>query len=148
MRFSKVLLKFVSETFSKKLLQSEGQLISWSFLYKAFHKQTTREIKCLRKLPKVLLNLPVRSSLGSYFRVLCESSKRSALFTEERNAKLQSKLRENHPKSIVLRSSYQRFPIRKVGLQNFVIFTGKTFRSATLLKRDSNTGVFLWILEF
>ena len=49
---------------------------------------------------------------------------------------------------------------KKVGLKNFAIFIGKhlcwslfsiklqTFRSATLLKVDSNTGVFLWILEF
>ena len=48
---------------------------------------------------------------------------------------------------------------KKAVLKNFSIFTGKylcsvlfliklrTFRSATLLKRDSNTSVFLWILR-
>ena len=69
---SKVLLEFVSETFSKYLLQSDGQFALWSFLYKPFY--TIREIKHFREFPKVLLNLSVRPSPGS-FKVLYESSK-------------------------------------------------------------------------
>ena len=57
------------------------------------------------------------------------------------------------------RSSHRRFYIREALLTNFPIFTGKhlswslfliklqSFRSATLLKRDPNTGVFLWVLQ-
>ena len=56
------------------------------------------------------------------------------------------------------RSSHQRRSIKKAVLKNFSIFTAKhlcwssflikfqTFRSATLLKRESSTSVFLWIL--
>ena len=40
---------------------------------------------------------------------------------------------------------------KKANLKNLAILAGNTcvgaFRSATLLKKDSNTGVFLWILE-
>ena len=41
---------------------------------------------------------------------------------------------------------------KKAVLKSFAIFSGKhlcwgLFRSATLLKRDSNTGSFLWILQ-
>ena len=58
-----------------------------------------------------------------------------------------------------VRSSHQRCCIRKLFLNNFAISTGntcagvfffknlQTFRLATLLKRDPNTGVFLWILQ-
>ena len=37
----------------------------------------------------------------------------------------------------------------KIGVpKNFAILTGKqAWKPATLLKRDSNTGVFLWILQ-
>ena len=94
---SKVLLEFVSETFSKYLLQSDGQFALWSFLYKPFY--TIREIKHLREFPKVLLNLSVRPSPGS-FKVLYESSKWPASFVEERNAKLLSEMRENHAKCV------------------------------------------------
>ena len=57
------------------------------------------------------------------------------------------------------RSSHQRCSIEKAVLKSFVIFTGKYLRwsfllidlqasrPAALLKRDSNTGVFLWILQ-
>ena len=57
------------------------------------------------------------------------------------------------------RSTNQRCSMKKAVLKNFAIFTGKSlclslyliklqaFRSATLLKRDFNTGVFLWILR-
>ena len=56
------------------------------------------------------------------------------------------------------RSSHQRYSI-KARLENFAIFTRKhlcwslflvklqAFRAAILLKRDSNKGVFLWILQ-
>ena len=57
----------------------------------------------------------------------------------------------------IFRSSHQRCSIKAV-LKNFTIFTTRkhlgwslfliklqTLRPATLLKRDSNTGVFLWI---
>ena len=55
-------------------------------------------------------------------------------------------------------SSHQRCS-KKTVIKNFAIFTGKHLcwsyflikllasRSATVLKRDSNTGVFLWILQ-
>ena len=57
------------------------------------------------------------------------------------------------------RSTNQRCCMEKAVLKSFAIFTGKslclslcliklqTFRSATLLKRDFNTVVFLWILR-
>ena len=55
------------------------------------------------------------------------------------------------------RSSHKRCFTEKAVLKNFAIFTGKhpgvrlfkksqAFKQATLLKRDSKTGVFLWIL--
>ena len=64
-------------------------------LQSPFHKQTTREIKCIGDLPKGMLNLSVKPSKGS-----CESRKRPALFVEERNEKLQCELRENHAKTV------------------------------------------------
>ena len=57
------------------------------------------------------------------------------------------------------RSSHQRCSIKKAVLKNFAIFTGKhlcrslfliksqDWRPTALLKRDSSTGVFLWILQ-
>ena len=48
----------------------------------------------------MLLNLSVRPSQGSCFKVLYEGSKRQAPFAEEENAKLQSELRENHTKRV------------------------------------------------
>ena len=62
-------------------------------------------------------------------------------------------------RSFVFRSSHQRFSIEKAVLNNFAITTGKhlcwshfliqlqAFRPATLLKSDSNTSFFLWILR-
>ena len=58
------------------------------------------------------------------------------------------------------RSSHKRCSIKKGVLKNFAILTGKhlcwslfliklqAWRSATLLKRDSSTGIFLWILWY
>ena len=69
-------------------------------LQSPFHKQTTREIKCIGDLPKVMLNLSVKPSQGSCFKLLYESRKRPALLVEERNEKLQNELRENHTKSM------------------------------------------------
>ena len=108
----------------------------------------------------MLLNLLVRPSQGSCFKVPYKRSKRPAPFTEEQNAKLQSKLWENHSKRVSAENQRIDVFYKKAGLKHFAIFTGKhlywslfliqlqTFRSATLLKRDSNTGVFLWILKF
>ena len=60
---------------------------------------------------------------------------------------------------IKFRSSHLRCYIKKAVLKNFAIFTWKhvcwslfliklpDFRPATSLERDSNTGVFLWILQ-
>ena len=76
----------------------------WSFLYKAFNKQTTREIKCTREMPKVMLNLSVRPSQSSCLKLLYESSKRPALFVEEHNEKLQSELRKITQKVWFLKS--------------------------------------------
>ena len=57
------------------------------------------------------------------------------------------------------RSSRSQMFFKKAVFKNFAIFTGKhmcwilfvtkflAFRAATLLKRDSNTDVFLWILR-
>ena len=57
------------------------------------------------------------------------------------------------------RSSHRRCSIQKVNLKHFAIFTGKhqcwnlllikleAFGHATILKTDSKTGVFLWILR-
>ena len=63
-------LKPRAAVFLELPLQSQEQLFSWSFLYKAFHKQTTRETKYLKELPEVLLNSSVRSSQGSCFKVI------------------------------------------------------------------------------
>ena len=46
-----------------------------------------------------MLNLSVRPSQGSCFKLRYERSKRPALFEEEPKGKLQGKLRENHVKS-------------------------------------------------
>ena len=58
-----------------------------------------------------------------------------------------------------LRSSHRRCSLKKGLLKNFTIFIGKhlcwslfliklqALRPVTLLKEDSNTGVFLWILQ-
>ena len=48
----------------------------------------------------MMLNLSVRPSQGSYFKLLYKRSKRPALFVEEQKEKLESKLRENHAKSV------------------------------------------------
>ena len=47
------------------------------------------------------------------------------------------------------RSSHQRCSITKAVVKHFAIFTGKHLPAmpATLLKRDFNTVVFLWILQ-
>ena len=57
------------------------------------------------------------------------------------------------------RSSHQSCSIKEAALKNFAIFAGKhlfwslfsmklqAWKPATLLKRDSNTFVFLWILQ-
>ena len=62
-------------------------------------------------------------------------------------------LRKGNTQSICFRSSHQSCSIKKAVLKNFAIFTGKHLcwslflvRPATLLKRDYNLGVFLWIL--
>ena len=59
--------------------------------------------------------------------------------------------------STIFRSSHWKCSIRKAILKNFVIFTGKhlcwglfllklqAFRPLTVLKRDFNTDIFLWI---
>ena len=88
--------------------------------------------------------------------MLYERSKRPAPFAEEQNAKLQSELRENHTKIVSVENSERRCSIKKARLKNFAIFIGKDLdwslfltqlQSATLLKRHSNTGVFLRILQ-
>ena len=60
---------------------------------------------------------------------------------------------------ITFRSSHQRGSVKISVIKNFAIFTGKrlcwslfliklqAFRSATLIRKDSNTDVFLWILQ-
>ena len=57
------------------------------------------------------------------------------------------------------RNSHQRCSVKKAALKNFATFAGKhpcwslfsmklqAWKPATLLKRDSNTFVFLWILQ-
>ena len=57
------------------------------------------------------------------------------------------------------RSSHQSYSIEKAVLKNFTIFTGthlfwslpstdlRASRNTTFFKRDSNTGIFLWILQ-
>ena len=59
----------------------------------------------------------------------------------------------------MFRNIHRRSSVKKIVPKNFAIFTGKhlcwslflinlqAFRSTALLKRDSNTGVFLWILR-
>ena len=61
--------------------------------------------------------------------------------------------------NIALKSSYRRCSIKKAVLKNLAILIGKhlcwslflinlqAYKPATLLQRDSNTGVFLWILK-
>ena len=62
-----------------------------------------------------------------------------------------------HPATYKKRSSHQRCSVKNGALKNFSGFTGKhlcslflikleAWRPAILLNRDSNTGVFLWIL--
>ena len=41
-----------------------------SFLYKAFYKETTKEVKVLKQLQKVLLSFSVRRFQGSCFKML------------------------------------------------------------------------------
>ena len=63
----------------------------------------------------------------------------------------------NRVSSGEFRSRHQRYSIKKAVLKNFAILTGKhlcsslfplkAWRPTTLLKRDSSTGVFLWILR-
>ena len=60
---------------------------------------------------------------------------------------------------MIYRSSHQRWSVKKAVLKNFAIFIGKhqcwslflirlqAFRPATLSRKDSNTGVFLWYCE-
>ena len=60
---------------------------------------------------------------------------------------------------ITFRSSHQRGSVKTSVIKNFAIFTGKrlcwslfliklqAFRSATLIRKDSNTDVFFWILQ-
>ena len=56
---------------------------------------------------------------------------------------------------IITSMSSQRCSVKKCVLENFTLFTGKHLcwslslikRDSTLLKRDSNTGVFLWLLR-
>ena len=45
----------------------------------------------------------------------------------------------------IYRSSHQRCSIKKAALNNFEIFTGNHLKA--FIKRDSNTSVFLWILQ-
>ena len=92
--------------------------------------------------------------------MLYKSSKRPAPFVEERNAKLQSELWENHAKNVSVEKQPPEVFCKKAGLRNLAIFTRKclgwsffliklqAFRPAILLKRDSNIGVFLKILGF
>ena len=59
----------------------------------------------------------------------------------------------------LLRSSQRKYSLKKGVLENFAISTGKylccshflvmlqTFRPATLIRRDSNIGIFLWVLR-
>ena len=59
----------------------------------------------------------------------------------------------NRTVTMVIRSSHRRCSVKKAAPNNFGIFTKKYrcwtlfLRPATLLKRNSNTGVFLWILR-
>ena len=48
-------------------------------------------------------------------------------------------------KQNIYRSSHQRCSIKKAALNNFEIFTGNHLKA--FIKRDSNTSVFLWILQ-
>ena len=56
-----------------------------------------------------MLILSVRPSQGSYFKLLYESRKRSALFIEERNEKSQRELRENQAKNVSVDKQSQVF---------------------------------------
>ena len=67
----------------------------------------------------------MRPSKGSCFKVLYESSKRPAPFIEGQNAKLQSELRENHAKSVIIEKHSPEVFYKKSGPKNFAIFTGK-----------------------
>ena len=51
-----------SSCFKALCEKSNDQPLDWSFLDKGDDKQTTEEIKFLRKLPKVQLNFSVRPS--------------------------------------------------------------------------------------
>ena len=107
---------------------------------------TIREIKHLREFPKVLLNLSVRPSPGS-FKVLYESSKWPASFVEERNAKLLSEMRENHAKCVSVKKQPPEVFYKKSVLISLYSQESYVLESLFWFKRDSNTGVYLWILK-
>ena len=71
-KLSKVLLKLVSETFSNSCFKAKTSSPPGASATNPF---TIREIKGLRKLPKVLSNSSVRSPQGICFKELYESSK-------------------------------------------------------------------------
>ena len=64
---SKVLLKFVAETFQSSCFKAKTSSLRGA---SSTNPSTIREIKCLRELSKVLIDLSVRFSQGSCFKVL------------------------------------------------------------------------------
>ena len=73
--FSKVLLKFVSENFSKWLFWSTLLKDQWTaplveISLQSFHKQTTKEINYLGELPILLLKIVLKPSQQTIQRCL------------------------------------------------------------------------------
>ena len=78
---------------------------------------------------------------------------------DQKNSEYGRFLRSNGTSLIISRSSYRRCSVKKGALKNFANFTEKqicwslfliklqAWKTVALLKRDSNIGLFLWILQ-
>ena len=89
----------------------------------------------------------VSETLSSSFKVLYESSKWPASFVEERNAKLLSEMRENHAKCVSVKKQPPEVFYKKSVLISLYSQESYVLESLFWFKRDSNTGVYLWILK-
>ena len=94
-------------------------------------------------------------------RIFCENSLRFSLFSQKDPSEMFDRVLTHSFVKIMrlLQKQLAEVFIKKAVLKNCATLTGKHlcwsisliwlqyFRSATLLKRDSNTGVFRWILQ-
>ena len=121
---SNVFLKRVCETFSNSCFKSTTSSLRGAY---STNPSTTREVKSLREFPKKIINLSVRSSQGSCFKVLWESRKWPAPFVEERKVKLLSKMRGNSAKCVSVEKKspevlYKKKLVLKISPYTFGIY--------------------------